>query len=408
MPAIYSKPCFSGTSNTRQATKEGKIRGSDRKYHGKNHRDCDASSYALDFMVASAPGLSLRNWHNKTVLGGDGDGMTLKQYWASLMDDPIFNGFLVFWMLDNDNEFLGNFDYDQIHRAVKEYLNRVSEFISGLRFVRLYLTSMPIRQSDFIADKEGMSDFLYKVKFNNEMRKIFAQGEIKINGIPTSLIDLNEIHPEYTMQNDVHYCGDEISRKFLSVKDPRYNPFPGVHYNAKFYKRVLEYIINILNSHKGLPRKLQRGSNPTMFNQIEIEPKMTFSSSPVLSSNAKFGSAAREKQPKMIKNKPLAMQNKGMIREDCSGNTAVLVKKKNFTQGAQVKSLQHEIPQAMNDMHETVAVLASEKNESQLSLPDLPDKKSRKIKQRRRWNHSSSHISSTFDLFRLFRRIIVE
>ena len=351
MPAIYSRPSLSGTSNTRQGTREGKIRRSGRNYHENGHWDCDASDFAKEFIVASAPGLSMENWHYRTILGGGADGLSVQTFWQSLMNDPMFNGHMVLWMLDNDNDFLVGFRYENMSLAVKEYLTRISHFTRGLKFTRLYLITMPMRQNDFKTNVHGMSDFLLKAKFNHEMKKIFAKDNVRINGIPTSLIDLNSVWPEYTFQEDRHFCENEIRKKYLPLDNKHYDPFPGVHYNSKCYREFLRYMLQLLKFHNGLSRKLIDGSNPTMFNDIQ----------PWQSGNLT-----------------------GLDRDfRTDGTKQSLDKPPNKTP---TDNIQQMVPLELTDNN-----------------PD--EKKIDAVVRKPRWNHSKIHVTCTFDLFRLFRRI---
>ena len=372
MPAIYSKPALMGTSNTRQGTREGKIRRSGRNYHGSGHWDCDASEHAKEFMVASSPGLSMDNWHSQTILGGDADGLSIQTFLQSLMNDPVFNGHLVFWMLDNDNKFVNSFGYDKMNLAAKEYLNRMSKFIRGLKFTRLYLITMPMRQSDFKANLPAMSDFLLKAKFNKEMRTIFANDNVIINGIPTSLIDLDIIWPEYTFQEDRHFCTKEISKKYLPPTHRYYDPFPGVHYNARCYKEILKYIWQLLKSHDGLSRKLTRGSNPTMFNDVQIWQSGTLTG---LDENLR----TRQDQPTGLDGKFKTDETK----RDCNKTVTVTI--------------------TCKTQHKSSQLVPLESTDSPAET-----KKGEAVPHRHRWNHSKFHVTCTFDLFRLFRHIEIE
>ena len=354
MPAIYSRPSITGSSNTRQTTREGKIRRSGKNYHENGHWDCDASDFAKGFLTASAPGLSMENWHYKTILGGDADGLSIPLFWQSLMNDPIFNGHMVLWLLDNDIDFLLGYRYENMNLAAKEYLTRISQFIRGLKFTRLYLITMPMRQHDFKANSHGMSNFLFKAKFNQELRKIFAEDNVLINGIPTSLIDLNSVWPEYTFQDDKHFCEKEIKRKYLPTNDQYYDPFPGIHYNKECYKEFLKYIVHLLRLHDGLPKRLTLGSNPTMFN--EIQPWQ------------------------------------------CGTLTGLDIHLKTDMTKPDIDATPTLTP--TNVTEETIHTGSTNDD------MDKPDNNT--SARRPRWNHSKLHVTCTFDLFRLFRRIQID
>ena len=239
------KPFLTGTSNTRQADKEGRIRKTGRMYHRFNHTCCDATKEADYLTVASIPGLSTENINRHTVLGGSHKGQVIKQVLTKIPQNPNFNGHLTFWFLDNDFDFMMYFKiYSNMFEAVQEYFKLLTILFEGLtlQYERIYLVTAPFRQSDFqevTIDRKTYLPFDIRHEFNNELRFQFAKNEIKIQNIPATLINLDEIWPEHTTNSPHYYCFNETEGS-------------KIHYNRFEYQRFLSLLYCTLDQYGGL------------------------------------------------------------------------------------------------------------------------------------------------------------
>ena len=212
-------------------------------YHSRSHQCCTAIDEAKFLSIASIPGLSTENVGRHTVpinpsspLQKHG-GLTLKGLLRAVSSDPSFNGHFCFWFMDNDVKFIMD-HRDSMKTAVTNYLAKLKTVFQGVTLERLYLTTVPFRVSDFHVDRVFQcctKDF--KMKFNMQLRKVFSAGKVEINGIPVTLVDLNICFPEIYMYDKKFYCIKEANK---------------VHFRAFHYKKFLELLYGILETHGGL------------------------------------------------------------------------------------------------------------------------------------------------------------
>ena len=261
----HRKPFLSGTSNSRQGDIYGWIRGSNRPFHREDHgvNCCTAFKEADFLMIASIPGLGISNLSSKKVPRFSSDvnrehrglttsdnqrygGLTLSGVVQKVSKDPEFNGHFCLWMLDNDGEFIHH-NHSSTDLGMGEYIDMLSGVFEDTHIERLYLTTAPLRVSDFrdYNNPGCVSIAECKMKFNNRMRSVYGGGHGKINHIPVTLVDLNLCFPERDMGNSKFYCKREKDK---------------VHFNARSYVKFLSLLHDLLESHSGLSIP---SSNPT-------------------------------------------------------------------------------------------------------------------------------------------------
>ena len=178
-------------------------------------------------MIASVPGLRIEDVHYKKVpcfnynvnhqhrglTTSDNQrfgGLTLSGIVQKVSKDPEFNGHFCLWMLDNDGEFIHR-NHSSTDLGMGKYIDMLSGVFKDIHLERLYLTTAPLRVSDFQGydDLECVSIAECKMEFNNRMRSVFGGGHGKINHIPVTLVDLNLCFPERDMGNRKFYCKQE-------------------------------------------------------------------------------------------------------------------------------------------------------------------------------------------------------
>ena len=193
---VRQKPFMTGTSQTRQGDENGMIRFDDTPFHTFQHRCCTAVKEAHFLSIASIPGLSMKNINTHIVpINPDADhqiygGFTLRALVEAVASDPSFNGHFVLWFLDNDNSHIMKYRNDP-EFAVAQYMQLLSRVFQGIPLERLYLTTLPFREKDFIYNSEYDSIPLpFKIQFDKELRKFFDNDSGQINNIPVTLIRL--------------------------------------------------------------------------------------------------------------------------------------------------------------------------------------------------------------------------
>lgn len=256
---------MTGTSNTRQGNKEGRIRKTMRPYHRLNHSCCNATEDAEFLTVVSNPGLSTENINKHTVLGGSYKGKNTMQVLNEISQSPNFNGHLVFWFLDNDFDFMKYFHdyYESMTEAVEEYFKMLHILLEGLslHYERIYLVTAPFRQSDFIEtiiNNKTYFPFAIRKAFNNELRSQFQKSKITIQNIPATLINLDEIWPEHTTCVPHYYCFREENGK-------------KIHYNRFEYKKFLDLLHCTLKQYGGLQPRETNLPSPSKNFQVDSQ-----------------------------------------------------------------------------------------------------------------------------------------
>ena len=232
---------MAGTSNTRQGDKHGCFRNPKALYHTRYHTCCNAVEYASRLTVASIPGLSIPKLGTHRVikddlLGGFG-GLTLRGVIERMSRDASFNGHFCLWLMDNDIDWIYERRWS-MESAVKEYREILSKLFKDIELDRLYITTAPLRKSDFSYERRlRCIPINFRMNFNEELRRVFGNGQSKINGVPVTLVDLNICFPDHLLDQDKFYCEQETNK---------------VHYNSFFYKKFLDLLYSILHKYGGL------------------------------------------------------------------------------------------------------------------------------------------------------------
>ena len=250
MNMYTARPFLVGTSNARQGDRFGWMRLTNTPYHRKSHECCNATTEADFLNIASIPGLSMKNINRHTVPHGTYGGKTIIKVLETVTTSPEFDGNLCFWFLDNDLEFIAKYRNDA-KSAVEKYYQFLNELFNDFNFKMLYIITAPLRKSDFQFDRK-LKCFPHELKqqFNKTLcdeykNKVNTLG----NGIPFTLIDLNEIWPESEAYQQSYYCTKEKDK---------------VHYNKTMYVKFLSLLKDKLNENNGISQpvvKRKRGKN---------------------------------------------------------------------------------------------------------------------------------------------------
>lgn len=239
------KPALVGTSNTRQADPYGMVRYGNRQFHTPRHRCCNAVDQARFLSAVSIPGLSTKNMDTHTVptfphaCNQRYGGLTLRGVIRAVASDPSFNGHFCLWFMGNDADFIMKYEHRyNVELAVQHYEGILAELFQGVHLERIYLVTPPLRMRDFTDEHDfGCAIFPYKIEFNSELRRVFKEGNKKINGCPVTLVDLNVCIPEKEMWKSDFYCDKEKEK---------------IHINKEYYLKFLDFLHNFLESHGGL------------------------------------------------------------------------------------------------------------------------------------------------------------
>ena len=256
--APTAKPHLTGTSNVGCADAFRMKRRGNTPLHSRYHTDCNAVDDATFLSVSSIPGLSTANMHRHTVprfphpSNQRYAGLTLEGVVQAVAKEPSFNGHFCLWFLGNDgpwiiDQYLGHHPEKS---AVDSYEDILSKIFRDIKLKRLYLVTVPLRESDFWETEYILGDKVYSVfpeyfkrKFNSNLRSVFGNGNRKINGFPVSLVDLNtaDCLPENDMENPKYFCRNERGWKEGHT-----------HINAQYFRKFLLKLYKILEYHGGL------------------------------------------------------------------------------------------------------------------------------------------------------------
>lgn len=241
---------LAGTSNSRQMDPYGVKQG--RPFHtsqhtccilGGDHRKQQAFSYInsiASIKVASYPGLSMDNWHNKKCQDGEFKGLSLRDFIGQVCQDPNFSGILALLLLCNDEKFFKT-PVSDASVAVEIYLEKLVQYLKDIKSLgaikHIILNTALFRQSDFKGYDRNVVYRIHKMEFNSALGKR-SPGSLKLKNciIPFTVIDMNAILPEKRMDHPMYYCKDEVYRKASFMEC--------VHIRATYMEQYLKQVKN--------------------------------------------------------------------------------------------------------------------------------------------------------------------